>query len=140
MNSSKFEKSFENAKQIVFFKTENYNIEPPVISIIFENQTDGIEAYQFLQNNLTKDEICLTFHLKNDSEINMTIIDKKNSNFFNINNLKFSLINLIDFRKNSEFGKYCVFCISQLINNQMVLSKIVIEKPLMVSELIFSES
>lgn len=139
MTSIEFEKTFEKAVEIRFLKTENYNIEPPIIAIIFENEIDGIEPYKFLQNNLTKDEISLVFRFQNGSKINMSIINKKNTDVFNISNLKFSNSNLKDFRKNGEFGKYCVFCISQIINNQLIISNIVKDNPLLVSEIIFSE-
>lgn len=139
MTSIEFEKSFEKAKEIRFFKTVDYSIEPPVIAIIFENENDGVESYKFLQNNLTKDEISLVFRFENDTEISISIIDKKSTNVFNISNLKYSKNDLNDFRENGKFGKYCVLCISQIINNQLIISSVVKEKPLMVSEVIFSE-
>lgn len=139
MTENEFEQSFEKAIKLSFFKSRDYSKEPPVISVIFSNENDGIKAYKFLQNELTKDEISVVFRPTENAKMNLSIIDNKNSNVFNIYNLDYSKAELNDFRKNGEFGKYCVFCISQIINNQLVLSSVVREKPLMVSELVFSE-
>ena len=92
-----------------------------------------------MQNEFTKDEISIVFRPTENEKINLTIVDNKNSKVFNIYDLDYSKTELTDFRQNGQFGKYCVFCISQIINNQLVLSSIVREKPLMVSELVFSE-
>lgn len=139
MTETEFEKSFQKAVKLLFLKTLDYSKEPPVIAIIFSNDTDGIESYKYLQNELTKDEISIVFRPTEKEKINLTIVDNKNSNVFNIYDLDYSQTELSDFRQNGQFGKYCVFCISQIINNQLVLSSVVREKPLMVSELVFSE-
>ena len=139
MTETEFEKSFQKAVKLLFLKTVDYSKEPPVIAIIFSNDTDGIESYKYLQNELTKDEISIVFRPTEKEKINLTIVDNKNSNVFNIYDLDYSQTELSDFRQNGQFGKYCVFCISQIINNQLVLSSVVREKPLMVSELVFSE-
>ena len=139
MSENEFEESFQRAIKVSFFKTKDYSIEPPVIAIIFSNDKDGIEPYQFLQNQLTKDEINIVFRQTENEKINLTIVDNKNSKVFNIYNLAYSKSQLKDFRENGEFGKYCVFCISQIINNQLVLSAVVKAKPLMISKLIFTE-
>jgi|GEM_PF-4284366 len=139
MTENEFEQSFQKAIKLTFFKSIDYSKEPPVIAIIFSNDKDGIESYQFLQNELTKDEISIVFRPNENEKMNLTIVDNKNSNVFNIYDLDYSKTELTDFRENGKFGKYCVFCISQIINNQLVLSSVVREKPLMVSELVFSE-
>ena len=139
MTETEFEKSFDKAIKLSFSKTNDYSKEPPVIAIIFSNEKDGINGYQFLQNEFTKEEISIVFRLAENGKINLSIIDNKNSKVFNIYNLDYSKTEMADFRENGQFGKYCVFCISQIINNQLVLSSIVREKPLMVSELVFSE-
>jgi hypothetical protein len=139
MTETEFEKSFHKAVKLLFLKTVDYSKEPPVIAIIFSNDKDGIESYKYLQNELTKDEISIVFRPTENEKINLTIVDNKNSKVFNIYDLNYSKNELSDFRQNGEFGKYCVFCISQIINNQLVLSSVVREKPLMVSELVFSE-
>lgn len=139
MTENVFEQSFQKAIKLSFFKSRDYKVEPPVIAIIFSNDKDGIESYQFLQNELTKDEISIVFRPTENGKMNLSIIDNKNSKVFNIYDLDYSKTELTDFRQNGEFGKYCVFCISQIINNQLVLSSLVKEKPLMISELVFSE-
>jgi hypothetical protein len=139
MTENEFEKSFQKAIKLSFFKTKDYSKEPPVIAIIFSNDKDGIESYKFLQNELTKDEISIVFRPNKNGKMNLSIVDNKNSKVFNIYDLDYSKPELNDFRQNGEFGKYSVFCISEIINNQMVLSSLVREKPLMVSELTFSE-
>ncbi|WP_298503506.1 hypothetical protein [uncultured Maribacter sp.] len=139
MTENEFEQSFQKAIKLSFFKSRDYNKEPPVIAIIFSNDKDGIESYRFLQNELTKDEISIVFRPIENEKMNLTIVDNKNSKVFNISDLNYSKSELTDFRKNGEFGKYCVFCISQIINNQLILSSVVREKPLMVSELVFSK-
>lgn len=139
MTETEFEKSFQKAVNLLFLKTVDYSKEPPVIAIIFSNDKDGIESYRYLQNELTKDEISIVFRPTEREKINLTIIDNKNSKVFNIYDLDYSKTELSDFRKNGQFGKYCVFCISQIINNQLVFSSIVRENPLMISELVFSE-
>ena len=139
MTETEFEQSFQKAIKLSFIKSYDYSKEPPVIAIIFSNENDGIKAYQFLQNEFTKDEISIVFRPTENEKINLTIVDNKNSKVLNIYDLDYSKTELTDFRQNGQFGKYCVFCISQIINNQLVLSSIVREKPLMVSELVFSE-
>jgi hypothetical protein len=139
MTENEFEESFQKAIKLSFLKTIDYNKEPPVVSIIFSNDKDGVESYKFLQNYFTKDEISIVFRQTENNKMNLTIIDNKNSKVFNIYDLAYSKTELTDFRQNGKFGKYCVFCISQIINNQLVLSSIVRENPLMVSELVFSE-
>lgn len=139
MTENEFEQSFQKAIKLRFIKTDNYSIEPPVIAIIFSNDKDGIESYKFLQNEFTKDEINIVFRPTQNEKMNLSIVDNKNSKVFNIYDLAYSKPELTDFRQNGEFGKYCVFCIAQIINNQLILSSVVREKPLMVSELVFSE-
>ena len=139
MTETEFEKSFQKAIKLLFLKTDDYSKEPPVIAIIFCNDDDGIESYRYLQNELTKEEISIVFRPTENEKINLTIVDNKNSKVFNIYDLDYSKTELSDFRQNGEFGKYCVFCISQINNNQLVLSSVVRENPLMVSELVFSE-
>ena len=138
MTETEFEKSFQKSKQLIFFKTEDYSIEPPVISIVFDKSSDGIEAYEYLLENLTKDEISLVFRVKSNEKISLTLIDKKKTNVYNIDNLNFNKTEYDDFRNNGEFGKYCVFCISEIIKNQVVLILTEGSSPLMVSELNFS--
>ncbi|MDM1465144.1 hypothetical protein [Myroides odoratimimus] len=139
MTETEFEKSFQKAIKLLFIKTVDYSKEPPVVSIIFSNDKDGIESYKYLQNVLTKDEISIVFRPAEREKMDLTIVDNKNSKVFNIYDLDYSKTELLDFRQNGKFGKYCIFCISQIINNQLVLSSVVREKPLMVSELVFSE-
>lgn len=139
MTENEFEESFQKAIKISFIKSFDYSKEPPVIAIIFSNDRDGIESYKFLQNELTKDEINIVFRPSENEKMNLSIIDNKNSKVFNIYDLNYSKIELNDFRQTGEFGKYCVFCVSQIINNQLVFSSIVREKPLMASGLVFSE-
>ncbi|APY12166.1 hypothetical protein BWZ22_13445 [Seonamhaeicola sp. S2-3] len=139
MTENEFEQSFQKAIKIRFIKTDNYDIEPPVIAIIFSNDKDGIESYKFLQNKLTRDEINIVFRPTKNEKMNLSIVDNKNSKVFNIYDLDYSKSELTDFRQNGKFGKYCVFCIAQIINNQLILSSVVREKPLLVSELVFSE-
>ena len=140
MTENEFEESFQKAIKLSFLKSIDYSKEPPVIAIIFSNDKDGIESYKFLQNELTKDEISIVFRPKENKKMNLSIVDNKNSKVFNVYDLDYSKAELTDFRQTGEFGKYCVFCISQITNNQLVLSSIVREKPLMVSELVFSEA
>ena len=139
MNENEFEQSFNKAIKLSFLKSRDYSKEPPVIAIIFSNDNDGIESYKFLQNKLTKDEISILFRPNKNKKMNLSIIDNKNSKVFNIYDLDYSKPELTDFRQNGEFGKYCVFCIAKIINNQLILSSVVREKPLLVSELVFSE-
>lgn len=139
MTETEFEKSFQKAIKLLFIKTVDYSKEPPVVSIIFSNDKDGIESYKYLQNVLTKDEISIVFRPAEREKMDLTIVDNKNLKVFNIYDLDYSKTELLDFRQNGKFGKYCIFCISQIINNQLVLSSVVREKPLMVSELVFSE-
>ena len=139
MTENEFEQSFQKAIKLSFLKSRDYNIEPPIIAIIFSNDKDGIESYKFLQNAFTKDEINIVFRPNQNEKMNLSIVDSKNSKVFNIYDLDYSKPELTDFRQNGEFGKYCVFCIAQIINNQLVLSSLVKEKPLMVSDLVFSE-
>lgn len=139
MTENEFEKSFQKATKLVFLKTIDYSKEPPVIAIIFSNSSDGIESYKFLQNEFTKDEISIVFRPTESAKMNLSIIDNKNSKVFNIYDLNYSKSELNDFRKNGEFGKYCVFCVAQIMDNQLILSSVVREKPLMISGLVFSE-
>jgi hypothetical protein len=139
MTETEFEKSFQKSKQILFFKSEDYSIEPPVISIVFDKYTDGIEAYEYLLKNLTKDEISLVFRAISNTKINLTLIDKKESKVYNIDNLNFNKTEYDDFRNNGDFGKYCVFFISEIVKNQVVFMLTEGTSPLMVSELNFSQ-
>ncbi|MFC6096334.1 hypothetical protein ACFPVY_06710 [Flavobacterium qiangtangense] len=139
MTETEFEQSFQKATKLLFIKTIDYSKEPPVIAIIFSNDIDGIESYKFLQNEFTKDEISIVFRPTENEKMNLSIIDNKNSKVFNIYDLNYSKSELNDFRQNGEFGKYCVFCVSQIIDNQLILSSVVKEKPLMISGLVFSE-
>jgi hypothetical protein len=139
MTETEFEKSFQKAVKLSFLKTNDYSKEPPVIAIIFSDDNEAVISYRFLQNELTKDEISIVFRPTENDKLNLTIIDNKNAKVFNIYDLVYSKTELADFRENGEFGKYYVFCISKIINNQLVLSSIVRENPLMVSELVFTE-
>ena len=139
MTETEFEKHFQKAIKISFLKSSDYNIEPPAVAIIFSNDKDGIEPYEFLQNNFTRDNTSIVFRPASNEKMNLSIIDNKSSKVFNIYDLNYSKAQLNDFRKSKEFGKYCVFCISQIINNQLVLSSVVRKNPFMVSELVFSE-
>ncbi|MFV8357980.1 hypothetical protein ACNQGB_17570 [Flavobacterium sp. XS1P32] len=138
MTESEFEKSFQQSNRIIFFKTENYNVEPPVISIVFDNALNGINAYNYLVENLTKDELSLVFRIKNNEKLNLSLIDKKSSKIYNIDNLKFNKKEYDDFQENGKFGKYCIFCISEVINNQIIFKLNEGTSPLMVSELNFA--
>jgi hypothetical protein len=139
MTESEFEKSFQKSKKLVFYNSEDYKSEPPAVCIVFDDAKNGIEAYDYLRNNLTKDEICLTIRILTENTISITLIDKKNSKFFNIDNLNFDKSNYDDFRLNSKFGKYCMFCIAEIYSNQPVLFGVSELSPLLVSELIFSQ-
>jgi hypothetical protein len=139
MTETELEKSFQKSKQLLFFKAEDYSAEPPIISIVFDKSSDGIEAYEYLLKNLTKDEISLVFRIVDNEKISLTLIDKKESNVYNIDNLNFSKTEYDDFRNNGEFGKYCVFCISEIVENQVVFTLTEGTSPLMVSELNFSK-
>ena len=73
MTENEFEQSFEKAIKLSFFKSRDYSKEPPVISVIFSNENDGIKAYKFLQNELTKDEISVVFRPTENAKMNLSI-------------------------------------------------------------------
>lgn len=138
MTEIELEKSFQKAKQILFLKTENYSEELPVISIVFDKYSDGIDAYEYLFKNLAKGLVSLVFRVSSNKKVRVTLIDKKQSNVYNIGNLNFNKREYDDFRNNGEFGKQCVFCISEVVEDQVVFILTERTSLLMISELNFS--
>jgi hypothetical protein len=140
MKENEFEEYFKNSLGLKFFKSKDYSMEPPLISIIFKDETESIKPYKYLYDNLTKDELALVFKIKNNNTITLSIIDKVNSKIFSIENLNYSKSELIDFKKNGKFGKYSMFAIGYNSNGQFTLSEKTKSSPLLVSELVFSEN
>jgi hypothetical protein len=142
MNVIEFENLFQKTNQILFFGTENNPNEPLVISALFRNKTEAYEAYnayEFLKNNLTKDETCLLIRIVDDFHINLSFIDKKNSNIYNINNILYQESNLIKFKKEIDFGHSFVFLLMELVND---LPSGILKpgsSPLIINELIFDK-
>jgi hypothetical protein len=120
MNVLEFERLFQKTNQILFIGSNGDINEPLVISALFRNKTEAYEAYdayEFLKDNLTKDEIHLLVRVVDDYHLSLSFIDKINSNVYNIDNILYQESNLIKFREEENIGYSFCFLIMELIED-----------------------
>ena len=133
MKESEIEKILQNALAVAFYEAlEN---EPAVVSLIFKSPNEGQMPYDFLKNNLTKDEICLVIKPVDEEKLNLTFIDKKNSQVYNIQNIKYQKPNFEEFKSKYK-EKYALFLTMFLSKGQEVVSS-ECQHPMLISEIIF---
>lgn len=133
MKESEIEKILQNALAVAFYEAlEN---EPAVVSLIFKSPNEGQMPYDFLKNNLTKDEICLVIKPVDEEKLNLTFIDKKNSQVYNIKNIKYQKPNFEEFK--SKYKEiYALFLTMFLSKGQEVVSS-ECQHPMLINEIIF---
>lgn len=133
MKESEIEKILQNALAVAFYEAlEN---EPAVVSLIFKSPNEGQMPYDFLRNNLTKDEVCLVIKPVDEEKLNLTFIDKKNSQVYNIKNIKYQKPNFEEFKSKYK-EKYALFLTMFLSKGQEVVSS-ECQQPMLINEIIF---
>tara|TARA_R110000868_G_scaffold33215_3_gene120844 strand:+ start:5779 stop:6213 length:435 start_codon:yes stop_codon:yes gene_type:complete len=144
MNVLEFEKLFQKTHQILFFGANGDVNEPMVISALFKNKTEAYEAYnayEFLVEKLTKDEIRLVVRITNNQIVSLSFIDLTNSNVYNIDNILYNELGLNNFRNELKTNKSQSFCFS-IMELSESLPYLVLKPgafPLTIKELIFSK-
>lgn len=136
MTELKIEEIFQKSLAVAFYNA--LEKEPAVVSLIFRRPNEGEEAYDFLKNNLTKDEICLVLKPVDSEKINLSFIDKKNSKVYNIKNITYQEPNFNGFLK-SDKDKYAIFLTMFVANGQEIVSS-ECQSPMMINEIIFEKS
>lgn len=142
MDILEFERLFQKTHQILFFGAKGNINEPMVISALFTNKTEAYEAYtayEFLVDNLTKDEIRLIVRIVNNQIMNLSFIDLTNSNVYNIDNILYNELGLNNFKNELKTNRSQSFSFSimELFDS---LPSVVLKPgsfPLTIKELIF---
>lgn len=135
MKESEIEEIFQKSLAVAFYNAiEN---EPAVVSLIFKIPNEGEKAYNYLKENLTKDEICLVLKPTTLEKINLTFIDKKNSQVYNIKNISYQEQNYNGFEINYE-EKYAVF-LTMFISNRKEIVSSECQEPMIINEVIFGD-
>lgn len=136
MKESEVEEIFQKSLAIAFYKAREN--EPAVISLIYRKPNEGEKAYNFLRDNLTKDEICLVLKSVGNEKMNLSFIDKKNSKVYNIKNITHQKTNFDGFRKNYE-EKHALFLNMFIANGKEVVSS-ECQSIMLINEVIFDQS
>jgi hypothetical protein len=136
MKESEIEEIFQKSLAVAFYDAiEN---EPAVVSLIFKSQNEGEKGYNYLKQNLTKDEVCLILNPTIEEKIDLTFIDKKNSQIYNIKNITYQEPNFEGFKTNYK-EKYAVFLTMFIGNGKMIVSS-ECQSPMIINEVIFGKS
>lgn len=135
MKESEIEEIFQKSLAVAFYNAiEN---EPAVVSLIFKKPNEGEEAYNYLKENLTKDEICLVLKPTTSEKIDLTFIDKKNSQVYNVKNISYQESNYNGFEINYH-EKYAIF-LTMFINNGKEVVSSECQSPMIINEVIFGD-
>ncbi|EJG03207.1 hypothetical protein [Flavobacterium sp. F52] len=136
MKESDIEEIFQEALAVAFYDAiEN---EPAVVSLIFKTPNEAEKPYNFLKNKLSKDEVCLVLKPANDDKINLTFIDKKNNQVYNVENITYQEPNFEGFKKKYK-EKYCLFLTMFISAGEVVVSS-ECQDPMLINEIIFQNS
>lgn len=133
MKESEIEEIFQKSLAIAFYEAREN--EPAAISLIYRKLNEGEKAYTFLRDNLTKDEICLILKPVENEKINLSFIDKKNGQVYNVKDITYQELNFDSFQKKYN-EKYTLF-LNMFISNGEVIVSSECQFPMLINEVIF---
>jgi len=117
----KIEQSLNNANEIQFFPTPNYEKEPAVIVLIFKNPDDGVIGYNLLLDKY-KDENFSLFIYQKDNKVDISIFIEEKGEVILIKDLNLNKAELQDFLNNEPKERRFVLAIGAISNGKLVLT------------------
>jgi hypothetical protein len=102
---NEIEDSLNKSDQIYFYKTENYEQEPPLIKLGFNDPQDGISGYSGINELFNSLEVTLVLFVKSERVLDISIVDKNNATAINVKNLKYDKSNFDDYVANEPLER-----------------------------------
>lgn len=93
------ETSFKKSKFIDFKAIRN---QPSIVTLIFDNETDGVKGYELLLNLRKTSDTITVIIKKKESKVDLTIVLKETADAINIDNLNYSETQLNNFKSEDD--------------------------------------
>lgn len=117
----KIENALGAASSIQFFPTPNYDKEPPVVVLIFDQPHGGADGYNLLLDNY-KDKNASLVIFQNGDKVDISIVIKDTGDAINIKNLNRDKIQFNDFLTKEPKDRRFVFAIGFVSGGQLTLT------------------